>query len=402
MSNLTFKEYTIKNYDTIRGLSLKFLGDSSRWMDLVDLNNLDYPYIESIDESQYAEGYVTFYFKREYLSQEITIGAGLVLISKEGYKYETTGSTTKFSDFEHIDIHIRAVSAGSNYNAYIGDIQELEMDLQYISAIMNYEPVTLFSKYINKAEGYITVTLTGSSAFIPYGTTFYTAEDDPDIYVRSYYALESINLDSGTKSGNIKVRSTEWGNIGNVTSNKIRVINNASLQNIVSVTNKEAISNGHIVNVLNPGDTMLVPINLDDSSNTPMYKLEENNDVKLFKEDIYLDSSGDRLMDINGDYKRVAGLDNLKQAINLLLSTKKGTLAYHPEYGSNITTFLGETKTTLTLGIIKAEIRRAVLSEYRVKDIDSIDIFVDNDVIYIYIGVVPINYDYPVNLTFVV
>jgi LysM repeat protein len=47
-----FTNYKIKQNDTLPLIAQRFLGDSSRWIDIVSLNNLRYPYItEDVYES---------------------------------------------------------------------------------------------------------------------------------------------------------------------------------------------------------------------------------------------------------------------------------------------------------------------------------------------------------------
>lgn len=76
--------------------------------------------------------------------------------------------------------------------------------------------------------------------------------------------------------------------------------------------------------------------------------------------------------DNKGDLSTVVGVDNIKQQLQTRLLTPKGSLILHPDYGSNIHE-LFDKNIPETAVLIELEIIRTLLSDSRVKNVNTID-----------------------------
>lgn len=72
-------EHVVTSVDSVQSLAATYLGDASRWRDIVDFNNLDYPYISTdltFQTSAYASGTVTV--SRIYNGSPLTVPKGTI------------------------------------------------------------------------------------------------------------------------------------------------------------------------------------------------------------------------------------------------------------------------------------------------------------------------------------
>lgn len=144
------------------------------------------------------------------------------------------------------------------------------------------------------------------------------------------------------------------------------------LDDIVAVSDRKS-------NVAYLGDTILVPV-------TSLTKTEYLSDIELQKRtygvDIYLDydlgysnvtsfeeSQGQLSYESSGDIAQAAGVNNIKQALILRLSTRYGELPMHPDYGSDFPDMIGWSKTHTNLIKMKLEIMETFKKDTRVSDV---------------------------------
>lgn len=101
-------------------------------------------------------------------------------------------------------------------------------------------------------------------------------------------------------------------------------------------------------------------------------------DISLFPEDdvfaVFSEETGEISSNLLGDINVVRGFRNLRQSLILRLSTPKGSLLHHPEYGTTILSILGKRGNSEVLHRLKIEIERAIRSDDRVEDI-TFDLF---------------------------
>lgn len=88
-----------------------------------------------------------------------------------------------------------------------------------------------------------------------------------------------------------------------------------------------------------------------------------------------LESEGQLTDDGEGDVLLVQGLDNLSQQLITRLGTEKGSLLLHPEYGSNLLSYVGKKILKEQLIDIKLEVQECLLSDFRVQSVGKIDVW---------------------------
>lgn len=92
-----------------------------------------------------------------------------------------------------------------------------------------------------------------------------------------------------------------------------------------------------------------------------------------------------------GDLLLVEGLNNLHQQLLIRLGTPKGTLVLHPEFGSNLTSYIGRKVTSELLTEISLEVQECILSDFRVKEISNLDVEFKDGGIHIEATIIPIS-----------
>ena len=74
------------------------------------------------------------------------------------------------------------------------------------------------------------------------------------------------------------------------------------------------------------------------------------------------------------DIKIVAGIKNLSQQLKIRLSTKKGSILAHKNFGSNLYLYDGLLESQETNNKVKFEVESTIRSDFRVKDVRNIDV----------------------------
>lgn len=150
---------------------------------------------------------------------------------------------------------------------------------------------------------------------------------------------------------------------------EIAILNNLDYPFILSLN--DSSSSG---NVKSPGDSLLIPIYTSDVN---LIKISEEPEINVFGSDLLLDSDdgsygGEFERDIYGDIRTVKGLSCLKQDLFHQLFTPKGSLIYHPEYGSDFTTIIGHKKDDNWKEKATIELIKVFRSDPRVVDVQNV------------------------------
>jgi phage baseplate assembly protein W len=103
--------------------------------------------------------------------------------------------------------------------------------------------------------------------------------------------------------------------------------------------------------------------------------------------------SGRLSVDSNGDLAVLSGRDNLKQALRHLVKTDPGELLFHPDYGCKIQRRVGAKNNAVTLLRGQMDVQDALVSEARLKTIDSITVGSSGDALVVVAQVTPISGD---------
>lgn len=141
---------------------------------------------------------------------------------------------------------------------------------------------------------------------------------------------------------------------------------------------------GNPEHLLTRGDRMLLPNDQDTWQRASENKIIESNTAHY--QPVYYDTvlGMDLALNVNTDGhmdeafgildsdghqpNTVVGIQNLKQSLILRILTRKGTLLFHPEYGSLLPDMLGKQMNRQLLMDAKNELRRTLTSDPRVKN----------------------------------
>lgn len=105
---------------------------------------------------------------------------------------------------------------------------------------------------------------------------------------------------------------------------------------------------------------------------------------------VNLEVEGQLTDDNKGDIKLAEGIANLRQQLVIRLGTPKGALLLHPEFGSNITNYIGSKITVELLTKVKLEVQECLLGDFRVMGVSNVTAVGKNRGIYVECFVHPI------------
>ena len=133
--------------------------------------------------------------------------------------------------------------------------------------------------------------------------------------------------------------------------------------------------------VLGVGDTLLVPSGLAsaDLQRTEQAEAQEIYTV-LLGVDLSLSNAGDLESNTGTkDWRTKSGIANLQQALRHRLMTRKGELAYHPSYGSNIEAHIGHPLDHARVSLVRLEVIESLLSDPRLRSVPMVSVEHDVD-----------------------
>lgn len=154
------------------------------------------------------------------------------------------------------------------------------------------------------------------------------------------------------------------------------------------------------------GDELLLPNNENDlqrasenkiiESDTPHYQPSYYDNILGM--DLYLDISTDvplseqlGVLEADGHtFKRVTGVENLKQSLILRILTRRGTLLLHPNYGSQLPKMLGKPMNAARLADAANELERVITTDTRVDQVKVTKTLLTYDQIFLDALVAPI------------
>lgn len=103
-----------------------------------------------------------------------------------------------------------------------------------------------------------------------------------------------------------------------------------------------------------------------------------------------LDTTG-QLLNADHDLRLVKGIENLKQQINIKLSTRKGTLMLHPDWGCDVLDMCGTKGTKENLIDMMLMIKEALLEDFRIVEVNNLRIEKTNVSVTVMCEIVPIS-----------
>jgi hypothetical protein len=148
---------------------------------------------------------------------------------------------------------------------------------------------------------------------------------------------------------------------------------------------------GDGINVLRPGDFILIPsVAGDDVSAIAAGEARVNGETlaeAALGKDLLLRPSqpfgNDFLWDVsigdNGDFELAKGMENMKQAMNIMFNVERGELRPHPDYGTKFP--VGSKAMLSSIVAFKLHTKANILKDSRVEDITALTYSVENNVL---------------------
>ncbi|WAB24965.1 lytic transglycosylase activity protein [Lysinibacillus phage vB_LfM_LysYB1] len=190
---------------------------------------------------------------------------------------------------------------------------------------------------------------------------------------------------------------------------ELAVLNNLDYP-FIDTQGTEPLNN---IRVKRLGEQLLIPVN-DATVLNNVSSLKEADDVysKSLGEDIELFSdftaipvtkigTGEFISDVHGDLKTVQGLNNLRQSILIRLSTPRGSLLHHPEFGTDLHKYLGAKGTPGGVQKILVELKRTILTDPRVAEVVIEEATLDGDKLLVNGYYVPLDINEVIPLNFI-
>jgi len=152
-------------------------------------------------------------------------------------------------------------------------------------------------------------------------------------------------------------------------------LGDATLWPYIAEINEGISSNDDLV----PGDTLFIPVETEitEGEGKESFILSEDSSRDPYGSDIQIDSNGNLVIQENGDFAKVSGIENIKQAINLRLNTEIGSLIKQSAYG--IAAQAGFAGTDMALKYMKMAIRATVTQDPRIESVENIKIRLASD-----------------------
>lgn len=317
-ASLSFREVTLTDGDTIQSLAQTYLGDRSRWQEIVSLNQLDPPFTTADPDFEAAvpARALVRLTRNPGWAGNIPIPTNLIVYAPRSetnnvrLNYKTLEPTTLVAEREWIDVMIEF--------AWLSDISgtvTYALDAARFGTVGNIPPHALSLVGGITAYGY------GEG---PYG-------------------------------------EGAWGG-------------GLYLMEAVSVDNPWPITTGMVRRVLRTGDPVRIPIAAVDGNNVSQ---TEDYD-RLFGRDAAI-LNGDLVISPSGDLATVVGSANLKQALETRLATYRGDRPLHPRFGSDHMKAVGRAGTKDELDLLRFEVAHAVASDPRIVSVFDLNVTGEND-----------------------
>lgn len=239
------------------------------------------------------------------------------------------------------------------------------LDYPYIvSAAYTSEANATGSVKFTKEDSYVGDLYIPENTIVSYDNYYFKTTEE---------ALIPIDEDS---ISDVAIEAVESGNAYNLDSGLITVINTTSIYTYATVVNTSSITGGYKYNVVKPGDVIYIPtqdyFSLSIQSKTN-YSVEYGIDIKV-KDNLYKDSYGLFEESSSTNLILTAGMDNLSQSLVRRLTTEKGSLVKHPDYGSDLITYLGLAQDYELPELLRIEAERTILTDPRVESVEDIEV----------------------------
>jgi hypothetical protein len=242
----------------------------------------------------------------------------------------------------------------------------------------------------------------------------YTITKGTPVYVLAYFGTYRIDfatteekvLEIGQSYVDVPVVATKPGPVSNVAPRVITSLNGttstAPLDDYFeSIVNVLPCGGGKFWKVVKPGDTIFIPRTEPAAAYSTVLGVEAKYE-QLFGVDIYI-KDGEFAASAEGsvDLKRVAGSENLVQALTNRLNTRKPFYPYHDEYGSNLPLYIGEKNDPKRQDLIRVDCKETCLLDPRISELQSFKMVVDGDLVWVEFDALPIEDNTPLKVNLI-
>lgn len=146
-----FREHIISHGDTLQSISQRYLGDMSRWVELVNFNNLKYPYIvDTLEEKM---------MNPEHL---VTVGDTILIQDYNDSQAELIASLRRATEYDRDEIYGLALGKDldvmpKNSSARDTEILELKGDRGDVATVKGFDNLkqALFIRIITPLGSYV-------------------------------------------------------------------------------------------------------------------------------------------------------------------------------------------------------------------------------------------------------
>ena len=199
-------------------------------------------------------------------------------------------------------------------------------------------------------------------------------EEDAGIDTEAETLGRAVNLESYSYTG-LKAYTVK----GEDTLQRIALneLGDVDLWVYIAAVNSDITSNDDLI----PGNEIFIPIQQDPGAgvNKEQFILTEDIARDPYGTDLKIDSSGNLVVQENGDLSLLSGLTNVEQAIDLRLNTVAGSIIKQTAFG--ITAQAGTAGTELAIKYLKLAVRNALTQDPRIETVDNMIVSLGKDVL---------------------
>ena len=417
-----FTNYKIKQNDTLPLIAQRFLGDSSRWIDIVSLNNLRYPYItEDVYESiGIAKAYgnltaplyigssstnILDYINSGEIPPSLLTSNAIFFLRRYTNNGDYVHDTFLTDSYYPNTVQIQKGSELMTYTAGTVSFVSTQIaaptfnaeDTGLLSIVDNpSNPTSALKQYYVRYTYMATSGETSSSPnktnSITGASIAYTVPIGKRLQFTAPIDWESgvvgVRVYVGTAAGQEMYQQIQLSTEGSVyTEPSGGIVQNIQFppeSNTAYSGAKNFYPNGsqfsihdsassQTTRVLKTGDTVRLPIQVNARNNIIGNYAKTDEFIDSLGKDIYLTENGFLQFAGEGmkDLSTVSGLNNLKQNINARLITRINHMMTQPRFGNYGLALIGSKYTPGFLNKLRGLLIRTILSESRVQSVMS-------------------------------
>lgn len=347
MSPAAYRNYIVQQGDTLESICSNRLGSADRWREVAFLNKLRWPFISDDPVQQYGAA--------------LTTGTLTTAIATNAMTYQFTPA----------ELPVYAVTYTTNAVFYVQSIGA--------TGAVTYDAMVLASP-VDESTGLLT--------FNPSVSLSLRDPITASLLVQSISVSNMLGVTVGTKLVvDAGLSTQETVTVANITppSADVPQITAVFTQNhLAGAVASYGFQNGYAAGtafslfspprdnrqrVLRTGDRVSLPLSPGAST---VGDTSDNTFASLLGTDILLGRDGTIQFGVSGGPIKVAGIQNLAQALRLRLATPAHSYDRYPNYGNPLWDFVGQNTEPYFVTLVTGLVRQALLSDPRVGSVESI------------------------------